>query len=194
MSGLQSVRALATAGVVSLALSFVAHAAPGETPSYSRDANDVVISYREILPIQGAQRGPTLLVYGDGRVSVSYPESLNRAGEHELGLSSDQLDALVRALARTDRLTEFDARQARERRRAAHDARTAQTGTETVQSDPTVIEIVLRCDGIEKRIRWSGLEFDDEQYGASLPEIHRLRAAQQRLRALLEAPELRRVR
>ena len=192
MSALQSVRALVFAVALTLLASpQVAHA---ERPlSYSHDADDIVISYREILPIKGAQRGPALTVYGDGRVSVSYPETMRRAGEYELRLEEDQLDALIYALSRTHRLTEFDARQARERRRLAHEARMAQTGTETFESDPTRIEIVLRCDGAEKRISWTGLRFDAAHYGEAVAEIRRLRAAQQRLRLLLHGPELRRV-
>jgi hypothetical protein len=183
---------LLTASLVTLVST--AGGARAQNPvSYSRDMDAVVIRYREILPILGPDTGPTLTVYGDGHVSVHYPAFMQLSGDYEGRLTAGGLDALVRSMARTHRLTKFDANQAKSKRRRAREASTAATGIDTVVADAGTIEIELHCDGVDKYISWAGLRFDAERY-PSVAAIQDLRAAQRQLRALMRSEELRKVR
>ncbi len=177
-----------------LVLVSTAGGAEAQSPvSYSRDADAVVIRYREILPVAGLESGPILTVYGDGRLSVHYPGFMKLSGDYEYRLTAGELDALVRSMARTHRLTEFDETRARRDRRQAREAETTATGIETVALDADRIEIELHFDGVDKYISWTGLRFDAERY-PFLAAIQDLRAAHRQLRALLRSERLRRVR
>ena len=76
--------------------------APSEAVSYSRAPQEVVVSYLEELGLLvDEDPGPSLKVYGDGRVEVHYPAYMKRAGDYRLRLSDSEMGALLRSLVRS---------------------------------------------------------------------------------------------
>ena len=86
-----------------LASALLAGSAVAQTPSlrdpavrYSRDPQAIVASFTEVLAeMDDPDPGPSVTVYGDGRVLVHYPHYMKRAGDWELRLSGEELDALI---------------------------------------------------------------------------------------------------
>ncbi|MCC6764629.1 MAG: hypothetical protein IT293_08195 [Deltaproteobacteria bacterium] len=184
--------------------------APLVEPSRRPDA--VVLVHRELIgEIAGADRGPTLTVYGDGRVLTHYPIYMKRAGDWERRLAPRELDALLASLAAKGVL-EFDAPAARAAAHAAsaaarERARAARRPIALFEaSDPSTIVIELslaryvpaapgarEARDVVKRVAWTGLHAD----AAAHPDVSALRdlaAAEQELRALRESPGFARVR
>jgi hypothetical protein len=178
----------------------------------SRRADVVVVTYRELLgEIGDADRGPTLQIYGDGRVVAHYPAYLRSAGDYEQQLAPGELDLLLGALADAGVL-DFDAGAVRSAKRrsvaAAHErARAAGapvTVFEAADAATTVIEVNLEryrgaapgapeVRGLAKRVVWNGVRPDAEHH-SDVAALQGLAAAEQELRALRERPGFRRVR
>jgi hypothetical protein len=169
--------------------------------AYSRDPSNLVASLTE-WPGELAMEegGPSVRVFGDGRVEVSYPASMKRSGRYRARLDRTELDALVGSLCRKG-VVEFDAAAARSARRAAAAGRTELRAS----TDPatTLIELYLERyappagrgperRGVARQIRWSGLRQDAEHY----PEVAALRdldAARRELGRLMQRDDLERV-
>src|SRR5213593_3645995 len=77
--------------------------------AHSTDPATVVVSYAVTLgEIASADGGPSVRIFGDGRVEAHYPAYMKGAGDHGARLSADELDALLGSLADTGVL-DFDA-------------------------------------------------------------------------------------
>jgi len=173
----------------------------------ARRPDVIVVSYREVLgEIGGADRGPTLAVYGDGRLVAHYPPYMKRAGDYEQWLAPAELDGLLRSLADKGVL-EFDpaatraAAAARQRAGAGHGPVTV---FEATDASTTVIEVAVdryrpaapgarEVRNVSKRVVWQGLRTDAERH-PDVPALRDLAAAEQELRALRERPGFVRVR
>ena len=166
----------------------------------ARDASTVLVNFREQLgALEDEDPGPSLTVYGDGRVTVHYPRYMKRAGDYTLQLGPEELGALMRSLA-SRRLFEFD--EAAIRQRKAEAARSRAQLFEVF--DATTIEIELRVEryqrvpgapelrNVHKRLTWHGLRADAKHY-PEVAELVDLAAAHEELRALMERPDLVRV-
>ncbi|MEO6027088.1 MAG: hypothetical protein ABIR79_09515 [Candidatus Binatia bacterium] len=178
----------------------------------ARRSDVAVIVYREVLgEIGGADRGPTLTIFGDGRMVAHYPRYMKRAGDYELRLAPSELDALLRSLAAKGVL-DFDATATRAATRASMMAarqRALATNTpiqlfEAVDASTTVIEVaveryVAATPGAREvrnattRAAWTGLRADVDQH-PDVPALRDLAAAEQELRALRERAGFTRVR
>jgi len=169
-----------------------AEAAPLE---YSRRSDDVVLSYREVVgELAGEARGPSMEIYGDGRVHVHYPGYMTRAGDWDGRLTGTELDQVVQtAVARG--LLGFDPPTIRARttqaRRATATAARLQPGRPLLfeASDPSTVVITLRAQGRARTIVWSGLRADAKRH----PDIHELvelRAAQRAIETLMARSDL----
>jgi hypothetical protein len=94
---------------------------------------------------------------------------------------------------------DFDADAARQSKRGAALARRqaeAQQGrpaSVTVVSDASSSTIEIQLDRVQKKIAWHGLRDDAREY-PGVAAIQRLAAAERELRALMERPELEKVR
>ncbi len=178
----------------------------------ARRPDVAVIVYREVLgEIAGADRGPTLTIYGDGRMVAHYPLYMKRAGDYALRLAASELDALLRSLAAKGVL-DFDAPATRAATRAslmaarqrALAANTPIQLFEAVDASTTVIEVaveryVAATPGARQvrnatiRAVWTGLRADADQH-PDVPALHELAAAERELRALRDRPGFTRVR
>ncbi len=207
------------AGVLVLGVAAVAGAAPlpgdtdpaplpGAAPTIEPDRRPetAVVTYREILgEIGHADRGPTLTVFGDGRMVAHYPVYMKRAGDYERRLSSSELAALLGSLAAKGVL-DFDAAAVRGAARAslaAAHARARATNTpialfEASDASTTVIEVNVdryrpaaagarEVRGLAKRVAWTALRTDAQRH-PDVPALRDLAAAEQELRALREHP------
>jgi hypothetical protein len=185
-------------GPLGLWLASAGAAAAEPLCTYSRNADNVVLSYQEILPVGGPDPGPSLTVYGDGRALVHYPAYKKRAGDYELRLTPAELDALVDAVAGGG-LLDLDEASARKKLKHAK-----QAATPHVTSDPTQIDIRVRVDryaprgraarsNVDKHVTWIGLRADAKRH-RSLPEIRTLADAHDRIEALMRRDDLERVR
>jgi hypothetical protein len=194
----------------------LAGAAPlaGSTPVVepSRRADVVVVTYREVLgEIGDVDRGPTLQVYGDGRMVAHYPRYMKRAGDYEQRLTPGELDQLLGSLAgkglleldvaATRAATRASAAAAHQRARAANAPLTV---FEAADAATTVIEVSIdryragtpgarEVRNLTKRITWAGLRSDAQNH-PDVPAVRDLAAAEQELRALRERPGFTRVR
>jgi hypothetical protein len=209
-------RTLMAAGtaVVALTVCGVASAAPLPDPARAGSApviepdrrpETVVLTYREVLgEIGHADRGPTLTVFGDGRMVAHYPAYMKRAGDYERRVTPAELDALLGSLAAKGVL-EFDAPAVRGAARAslaaAHArARAANAPIELFEASDastTVIEVHVdryrpatgarEVRGLAKRVAWTALRTDAQRH-PDVPALRDLAAAEQELRALREHP------
>ena len=164
---------------------------------YSRDPSTVLVYYRDrLVALQDEDPGPTLTVYGDGRVAVHYPRYMKRAGDYTLQLGPEELGGLMRSLA-SRRLVEFDEPAVRQRKAEA--ARSRAQLFEVF--DATTTEIELRVEryqpaagapefrNVHKRVAWHGLRADAKRY-PEVTELGDLVAAHRELQALMERPDL----
>jgi hypothetical protein len=171
-----------------------------------------VVVYRELIgEIAGPDRGPTLTIYGDGRVVAHYPVYMKRAGDWERRLARPELDALVVSLAAKGVL-EFDAPSVRTAARAsaesarsrARAARQPITLFEASDRSTTVIEMTVgryvaatpgarAAHDVSVRAAWTGLREDAAQH-PDVPALRDLAAAEAELRAVREAAGFTRVR
>jgi hypothetical protein len=178
----------------------------------SRRADVVVVSYRELLgEIGDADHGPTLDVYGDGRMVAHYPAYMRHAGDYESRLAPGELDRLLQSLGAKGVL-DFDPTAARSATRASMAAaqqRARAAGTpvpvfEAADAATTVIEVHVdryrgvvpgarEVRGLAKRVVWTGLRSDAEHH-ADVAAIQGLAAAEQELRTLRERPGFARIR
>ena len=172
---------------------------------YPADTDILVLSYTVIIgEIAAADRGPSLRVYGDGRVEVHYPAYMTRAGDYTLQLSPAEMARLLQSMV--DRgLVEFDANAAQSRKHAALSAQASDAvaglGPVVAVSDASTIVIELHRDryvsadgkqqalNVDKTISWYSLRADAQQH-PNIPAIQELAAASQELQALLEHPDL----
>jgi hypothetical protein len=199
-----------------LLLAGVATAAPLDgapaTIELDRRPEAVVVTFREVLgEIGGVDRGPTLTVYGDGRMVAHYPRYMKRAGDYERRLGPAELDALVASLAAKGVL-DFDAPAVRGAARASlvasrERARAANAPIalfEVSDAATTVIEVNVdryragtpgarEVRRLAKRVAWTALRTDAQRH-PDVPALRDLAAAEQELRALREHPALTRVR
>jgi hypothetical protein len=164
------------------------------TFAYSRDPNTVVLSFTEFLgAIEDPDPGPTLRVYGDGRVVVHYPPYMARAGDYEFELSRAEMEGLFRSLIEKE-VVEFDEAAARRSVRetaagpaelfAVLDASTTQIDLRLDRYKPAAGRGPERL-GVEKRISWYGLQAHARRFpGAAV--IQKLAAARGELVALRE--------
>lgn len=178
----------------------------------SRRADVAVVTYRELLgEIGDADHGPTLRIYGDGRMVAHYPAYMRRAGDYEQRLAPGELDLLLRSLGDKGVL-DFDAAAARAATRASTTAahqRARQAGTpvtifEAADAATTVIEVNLdryrgtapgarEVRGLAKRVVWTGLQ-SEAQHHPDVAVLQSLAAGEQELRALRERPGFTRLR
>ncbi len=164
---------------------------------YSRDPSMVLVHFRErLVALEDEDPGPSLTVYGDGRVAVHYPRYMKRAGEYTLQLDPEELGGLMRSLA-SRRLVEFDEPAVRQRKAEAarsraqlfevFDATTTEIELNLERYQPAAGARVLR--NVHKRLAWHGLRADAKRY-PELTELGDLAAAHRELQALLERPDL----
>jgi hypothetical protein len=193
--------------VATLAVAFGASAQPGgggggdpaasRRFEYSRDASTVVIGFAEVVDaIKDADPGPSLSVYGDGRVAVHFPTYMLRAGDYTLRLAPAEMNALVHSMVSRG-IAEFE--EPAVRRRKADIEAQADVLIETFDAVMTQIELRLeryRPPGnagpgqpIHKRVAWSALRADAKRH-PQITEIQDLAAAHRELWSLMERPDL----
>ena len=178
----------------------------------SRRADVAVVTYRELLGEMGAPaKGPTLRIYGDGRMVAHYPRYMRRGGDYQQRLAPGDLDRLLRSLA-DHGVLDFDVASVRAAKgaalRAARDhaggAGTPAVLFEAADAATTVIEVTLdryrgsaagarEVRGLVTRAVWTGVRTDSERH-PDVAALTGLAAADAELRALRERPGYTRLR
>jgi len=158
--------------------------------AHSADPAAVVVSYTVAIgEIASADAGPSLRIYGDGRVEARYPAYMTRAGTHSSRLSPAELDALLGSLADAG-ILDFDADAVKRGKRDAVAARRASA----LAGAPTTIEIVadadtttieIHLDQAQKKIAWQGLRHDARSF-PGVAALQGLAAAERRLEDVME--------
>jgi hypothetical protein len=175
--------------------------------SFERDPASLVVRFRETFgELSGAGPGPSLELFGDGRVAIQFPPYMKDAGRYRVQLTPGEMQALVASLVGHG-LTDLDENALRERRRAlvAERRAAAQRSGESELfdvSDRSVVEIELRVvpeasgsaaspsgggGPLTRRIVWPGLRSDAKRF-PEWREIQGLAAAHRELRALMTSP------
>lgn len=206
MTGLVVLACAASAGAAPLAGTA---AAPIVEPVRRGDV--AVVVYRELIgEIAGPDRGPTLTIYGDGRVVAHYPVYMKRAGDWERRLARTELDALLASLAAKGVL-DFDAASVRAATRASAAAALARArgaGQPVAlfeASDQSTTSIEMRVaryvpatpgararEDVSARAAWTGLRTDATRH-PDVPALRDLAAAEAELRAVRESTGFARV-
>jgi hypothetical protein len=158
-----------------------------------------IVSYREVLGEVGeADAGPALHVFADGHVSVHYPRYMKRAGDYRLRLTPGQVTALVHSLTGKG-LLDFDSASVRrsvadagQARRRASTLR-GEPATQTFVADASTSIIELQVGARRNKLTWQGLR-EDARANPEVVALQNAAAAETELRALLERPDLERVR
>src|SRR5262245_38082832 len=156
----------------------------------------VVASFRERPgEIADADPGPSIQLFGDGRLAVHFPRTMKRAGEWTDRLSRAEMAHLLGALVDDGRL-DLDPDALRGRLVRARSARRAAAlhGDATLfeASDPSITEVTVRANGRARTIVWRGARAD-AWANPDVAEVQHLERAHGRLRALADRPGLRRV-
>lgn len=166
--------------------------APTEAVTYDDAPQEVVVSYLEALgEIEDEDPGPSMKVYGDGRVLVHYPAYMKRAGDYTLQLSDSEMEALLSSLV-SNGVLDFDEPAARASTEELMVAASAEQGEVTYRSDASVISIEVNANQVEGRVSWSDLPQDAIRF----PQVEALKdlaAAHRELRQLMERTDLTRV-
>ncbi len=176
---------------------------------YSRDPGTLLVSFREVWPeFRDQDPTPLVRVFGDGRVVAYFAAYMNRAGQYEMRLPPDELEALLLQL--TPVLLAFDEEQVKRDRQAAEEllraaALAAEEPTLFYVADAEYSSFHLNIEGYrpggelgltiskpELDRTWRGLRFDAERY-PELGAIQDLWQVEQTLRALTERDGLVRV-
>jgi len=190
---------------VLLAVVGAATSVAAQPPAFDRSGATVVLRYQEIIGALAADDpGPSVEVFGDGRVVVRYPAYMKAAGVYTTQIALAEVEAMVAEVVDAG-IADFnhdavarELRQAQAARAAAAQPRASQGTIVTYVSDPstTVIEAHLQPEPgkrSSKKVaaaRWTGLAGDAEKY----PEVETLKdlaGAEQRLRALMQREDLR---
>jgi len=167
------------------------------TVSYETSPTVVVASLREVLgEMADADPGPSLRIFGDGRLEVHRPPYMQQAGDWTDQLSADEMQVVLGALV-ADGLLDLDAATARANLTAArHRARAAALAGEAPlleASDTGVTTITLAVEGRSQTIVWRGLRAD-AFVNPDVREVQQARRAQETLLLLMDRPGLRRAR
>jgi len=184
-------------GFVPLAVASVAFSTPLATPpvAYDPAPTALVASLHEALgEVADADPGPSVEVFGDGRVAVHFPHYMTRAGDWTDHLSAAELQQLLRTLV-DDGVLDLDERATRATlARARSEQRAAALrgeGTVFEASDPSVTTLTLHADGRARTVVWHGLLADAHMH-PDVAGVQRLRHANDALRTLATRPGLRR--
>ena len=167
--------------------------ASGESESVlhcPRTSSSLVLMFSE-TPGGLSGNGLTLRVYGNGRFTVLRPPHEKDAGEWVGQLSSDEMEALCKALV-ARRVHMFDARAVRAAKRAGGGRRT------WIATDPEATRFVVQTrvqhpdgsftEGTET-VSWIGLAADARQH-PEIAALQDLAAIAGELRALTRDPRL----
>lgn len=193
-----SVRSLVPALLLAVALP-----AAAQTPAFDRSGGTVVLRYQEQFAILAADEpGPSVDVYGDGRVVVRYPSYMKQAGTWETRIAPDEVEALVAAavdggIVGFDRAATAAAVKTAETQRRAAQRRSGRPVVLTDVSDAStsVLTATLlpepgkRSARTVAEARWSGLQQDAQRY----PEVEtlgRLAQVETQLRGLMQRDDL----
>jgi len=172
---------------------------------YSSQASTPIIQYNLVHDmIAEPDAEPLLRIYGDGRVHVHIPAYMKNAGEFEIWLSRNELNAVILALSQ-DGVIDFDHSLARKDQSRLDAQRRATTGALLDVSDvtETVIEVNLDryqrnpasspVNGMQKRFSWKKLQHDAKHYPESIA-IQRAAASARMLHAVVQRPDLKRMK
>jgi hypothetical protein len=164
---------------------------------YSRDPSTVIVRFAQnVTAIEDPDPGPSLRVFGDGRVEVHYPRYMRRAGDYTLQLTPGEMNALLRSLVSRG-IMEFDDTATRSRKRSIQ----ARAGHFAATYDAVTTEIEIRLEDyrrpagsgrnrrIHKRVNWPALRSDAKRH-PQIDEIQDLAASQRELLSLMRRPDL----
>jgi hypothetical protein len=184
--------------LVPLALASVAFSTPPSAPpvTYDPNPNALVVGLREVLgEVADADPGPTIEVFGDGRVAVHRPHYMIGAGDWTDRLAPRELRQLIRDLVDDGFLTldHASAQATLARARATRHA-AARSGGATVfeASDPSTMTIQLHANGRRQTIVWRGLHADAYAH-PDVADVQVVQRAHARVRTLFARPGLQRV-
>lgn len=171
---------------------------------YDADARREIVAMREeVGELRDSDAGPSVRVFGDGRILVHYPKYMKLGGDYEAKLAPEEVDDLVRAVV-DGGVTEFDPVATKQQRVAAQRAKRAVTNAVYEESDPSVTEIAIdlfevqapsssgakRAAGrVQRRVRWPALSRDARQF-PDLAAVQGLNDVRTRLGALMERGDL----
>lgn len=193
-----SVRSLVPALLLAVVLP-----AAAQTPAFDRSGGTVVLRYQEQFAILAADEpGPSVDVYGDGRVLVRYPSYMKQAGTWETRIAPDEVGALVAeavdgGIVGFDRAATAAAVKTAETQRRAAQRRSGRPVVLTDISDAstTVLTATLlpepgkRSARTVAEARWSGLQQDAQRY-PEVETLSRLAEVETRLRGLMQRDDL----
>ena len=169
---------------------------------YTDSPQALIIKFEERFgEIGGTGPGPSVEVYGDGRVSVFYPHYMKRAGTHHLQLTPEEMERLLQLLS-AQNIPAFDSAAVRQIRELAVAAEEVRSGMLFYSTDPSTTILELYLDQyasasppgqepipVQQRIVWQGLRADARRL-PDVEAIQNLFTAHQELRSLMEHPAL----
>jgi len=174
----------------------------GAAVDYRRAADALIVRFSETIgELGGAEHGPTLEIYGDGRAVVQRPYYMKNPGARTFRLSRAELDRLVGSLAEKG-VPAFDPEGTRSAKRAALDARRSTLAargvpmTLTYVSDAPTTSIELHLERyqpagaraatkVDRKVTWYAVDHDAQEYPTVAP-IQGLAGARKELLALFD--------
>lgn len=161
--------------------------------AFDRSPTAVVVTYLERLDgLADADPGPSITVFGDGRVLIHTPRYMKGAGDREVRLSRSELDQLVRDLANDGILdmTQADLNPSEE---AGGGGQASSASAPEYVSHPSTTEITLRAQTsgarrtTSRRLQVHALDRRLRSEPSSQP-LRSFARAEERLRALRQIP------
>ncbi len=168
--------------------------ASAQDVAFDRSPTAVVVTYLERLDgLADADPGPSITVFGDGRVLIHTPRYMKGAGDREVVLSRRELDALVRDLANDGILDLTQADLSPSEEAVGGGGQVSSASPPAYVSHASTAEITLRAQrpgarrSTYQRLRVHALDRRLRTDPSSQP-LGAFARAEQRLRALRQIP------
>lgn len=184
-----------------LALLMLARPARAESFEFDPDPAVAVLRYTRVHGLIRDQAGPSMVLYGDGRVQVLVPSYMHRSGEREIRLSRDEMIQLLDEVT-SGGLLDIDTGALRsDTRHAALEEQAGITRTDGVRQIGTVhatsdaVVTVIEINGrrrdaadarpVRKTLRWANLKSDADRF-KNVAALQELADVESRLTGIME--------
>lgn len=150
--------------------------------------------------IEEQDKQPMLRIFGNGTVRVHFPVYMKKAGDYEMQLSRDELQALLLFIEERG-LLQFERSNVATLKKQMLNRTISESKIINIRSDDAFTDIQINLDSytsseksiaggkVVKRVSWPNLKWEAQQYSAITPLVNAA-AIEERLQQLIHHPGL----